>query len=99
MDWLDVGDNGPLIAVRAVHFAATAVTTGTVVFRALVAKRVLRTEQAAADRFRAKALGVAWIALAITVASGAIWLLLQAAAMSGLPVSEALTAGVLSTVG
>jgi putative copper resistance protein D len=98
MDWFDVGDDGPLIAVRAVHFAATAVTTGTVVFRAMVAKRVLGAEQAAAERFRVKALGVAWIALGITVASGAIWLLLQAAAMSGLPVSEAMTAGVLSTV-
>jgi putative copper resistance protein D len=64
----------------------------------MVAKRVLGAEQAAAERFRAKALGVAWIALAITVASGAIWLLLQAAAMSGLPASEAMTAGVLSTV-
>jgi putative copper resistance protein D len=98
MDWFDVGDDGPLIAVRAVHFAATAVTTGAVVFRMMVAKRVIRTEQAAAERVRAQFLGVVWIALALTVASGAIWLLLQAAAMSGLPVSEAMTAGVLSTV-
>ncbi|GAC1335974.1 MAG: copper homeostasis membrane protein CopD [Bradyrhizobium sp.] len=98
MDWWDVGDNGPLIAVRAVHFAATAVTTGTVVFRTMVAKGVLGSEQAAAGRFRTKVLGVAWIALALAVASGVIWLLLQAAAMSGLPVSEATTAGVLSTV-
>src|SRR4030081_2130258 len=96
MDWLDVGDNVPLIAVRAVHFAATAVTTGTVVFRAMGAKRVLGTEKAAAERFRVKALGVAWIALALTVASGAIWLLLQAAAISGLAGSEAVTLGGLS---
>jgi putative copper resistance protein D len=98
MDWLDVGDNGPLIAVRAIHFAATAVTTGTVVFRAMVARRVLGPEQAASERFRVKALGVVWIALAVTVASGAIWLLLQAEAMSGLALSEAMTANVLSTV-
>ena len=37
MVWLDVGDDGPLIAVRAIHFAATAVMTGPVVFRAIVA--------------------------------------------------------------
>jgi putative copper resistance protein D len=41
---------------------------------------------------------VVWIALTIAVASGAIWLLLQAAAMSGLPVGEAMKPDVLSTV-
>jgi putative copper resistance protein D len=98
MDWFDVGDNGPLIAIRAIHFAATALTTGTVVFWTMVTKPLFRSEPAAAGRFRVKALGVAWIALAITAASGVIWLLLQAAAMSGLPVGEAMTASVLSTV-
>jgi putative copper resistance protein D len=98
MDWLDAGDNGPLIAVRAIHFAATAVMTGTVVFRAMVAGPLLRSEQAAAGRFRAQSLGVVWTALAIAAASGVIWLLLQAAAMSGLPVGEAMTPSTLSTV-
>src|ERR1700736_3318696 len=98
MDWFDVGDNGPLIAIRAIHFAATAVTTGAVVFWTMVTKPLFRFEPAAAGRFRVKALGVAWIALAITAASGVIWLLLQAGAMSGLPVGEAMTPGVLSTV-
>jgi putative copper resistance protein D len=98
MDWFDVGDNGPLIAVRAIHFAATAVTTGTVVFWMMVTKPLFRSEPAAAGRFRIKARGVAWIALAITAASGVIWLLLQAGAMSGLPVGEAMTPSVLSTV-
>ena len=45
-----------------------------------------------------KPFGVAWIGLAITAASGVIWLLLQAAAMSGLPLDEAMTPDVLSTV-
>jgi putative copper resistance protein D len=98
MNWFDVGDNGPLIAIRAIHFAATAVTTGTVIFWMMVTKPLFRSEPAAAGRFRVKALGVAWIALAITAASGVIWLLLQAGAMSGLPVGEAMTPSVLSTV-
>lgn len=98
MVWFDAGDNGPLIAVRAIHFAATAVTAGTLVFRTVVAKRATRSEQAAAERFRSQTLGVAAMALAATVASGLIWLFLEAAAMSGLPLGEAMTSEVLSTV-
>ena len=41
---------------------------------------------------------MAWTGLAVSVASGVIWLLLQAASMSGLPFGEAMTPGVLSTV-
>jgi putative copper resistance protein D len=43
-------------------------------------------------------LRVAWIALAVTLLSGAGWLLLQAVSMSGLPPGEAMTSQVLSTV-
>jgi putative copper resistance protein D len=98
MVWFDAGDNGPLIAIRAIHFAATAVAAGTLVFRTVVAKRAMRSEQAAAERFRSQTHCAASIALATTVASGLIWLLLEAAAMSGLPLGEATTPDVLSTV-
>ena len=47
---------------------------------------------------RTQTLRVAWIGLAISVASGVIWLLLEAASMSGLPFGEAMTSDVLSTV-
>jgi putative copper resistance protein D len=40
----------------------------------------------------------AWLGLAIAVASGAVWVALQAAAMSGLSLREAVTADILSTV-
>jgi putative copper resistance protein D len=96
MDWLAAG--GPLIAVRAIHFAATAVITGTVVFRTVIAKSALPPEQALAKKFQAQSQRVAWIALAITLLSGVIWLLLQAVSMSGLPPDEAMTPEVLSTV-
>jgi putative copper resistance protein D len=98
MDWFGAGFDGPLIAIRAIHFAATAVTTGTLVFRSAVAKPALGSEDAIARLFRAQNLRVAWIGLAVTVVSGVIWLLLQAGSMSGLPLGEAMTTDVLLTV-
>lgn len=96
MEWLAAA--GPLIAVRAIHFAATAVITGTLVFRTVVAKSALPPEPAVAEKLRAQSLRVAWIALAVALLSGVIWLLLQAVSMSGLPPDEAMTSQVLSTV-
>jgi putative copper resistance protein D len=98
MDWFGATDNLPMIATRAIHFAATATVTGTLVFRAVVANPALRSQPAAAKPFRTQTLRVAWIGLAITGLSGVIWLLLQAASMSGLPLREAVTAEVLATV-
>jgi putative copper export protein len=98
MDWFGAGGNGPLVVIRAIHFAATAITAGTLVFRALLAKPAWRSDEAVARFFRTQTLDVAWIGLAITVASGVIWLLLQAVSMSGLPLGEAMTSSVLLTV-
>jgi putative copper resistance protein D len=90
--------NDSLIVIRAIHFAATALTTGTLVFRAVVADPALLSAEAVATVMRTQIRRVAWVGLAITVVSGAIWLLLEAVAMSGLAFSEAITADVLSTV-
>jgi copper resistance protein D len=98
MDWLGDGVNGPLAIVRAVHFAATATTAGTLIFRAVVAEPASRSAQAAALVVGTQNLRVAWVSLAIGVASGAIWLLIQAAAMSGLSLKEAMADDVLSVV-
>jgi putative copper resistance protein D len=98
MDWFGAGGNGPLIVVRAIHFAATAITTGALVFRAVVARPALDSEQAVARLVRTQTLIVAWIGLAIAVASGMVWLLFQATSMSGLPLGEAMTSSVLLTV-
>jgi len=98
MDWFGTGGNGPLIAVRAIHFAATALMAGSLVFRSLVMKPVSRFDPAAARSVGTQTLHLAWIGLAITLLSGAIWLLLQAVSMSGLPFAEAMTPDVLSTV-
>jgi putative copper resistance protein D len=95
-----VGDsvNDPLIVIRAIHFAATAITTGALMFQAVVAEPALRSAEAVAMAVRTQIRRVAAIGLAITAASGAIWILLEAAAMSGLPFSEAIAANVLLTV-
>jgi copper resistance protein D len=98
MDWFGAAVDGPLIATRAIHFAATAVTAGSLVFRTVVAAPALRSEPAVAKTFHRQTLRVAWIALAITMASAVPWLLLQAAAMSGQPFGEAMTSDVLLTV-
>lgn len=90
--------NDPLIVIRAIHFAATAITTGTLMFQAVVAVPALHSAETAAAAVRTQIRGVAGISLAITGASGAIWVLLEAAGMSGLPFSEAITGDVLSTV-
>ena len=64
----------------------------------MVAKPALQSDEAAAKGWRTQSLRIAWIALAVTLLSGAIWLLLQAVSMSGLPPGEAMTSQVLSTV-
>jgi putative copper resistance protein D len=96
MDWFGAG--GALIAVRAIHFAATAVTAGTLVFRTMVARPASGPDPSSAKLLQAQTLRVAWIALAIALLSGAIWFLLQAVSMSGLPLPEAMTSRVLLTV-
>ena len=96
MDWSAVG--APLVAMRAVHFAATAITAGNMLFRTVIAEPVLHSEANSATVFRSQAQRVSYCGLAIAVISGAIWLLLESASMSGLPLRDALTADVLSTV-
>ena len=85
MDLFGAGVNGPLIVARAIHFAATAITAGSLVFGAVVARPALGSGEAEARLLRRQTLVVAWIGLAIAAASGVIWFLLQAAAMSGTP--------------
>jgi len=88
--------NEALVAVRAIHFASTAMTAGVLVCFAIVADPVLR---AAAPEARStlwtQSLRIAWAGLALTVLSGAAWVLVQTAAMSGRPLAEAVADGVV----
>jgi putative copper resistance protein D len=98
MDWLGAPVDGPLVAIRAVHFFATAVTAGSLIFRAVVAEPALRSTRGDTAVVRPQNLLTAWTALVIAAVSGAVWLQLQAASMSGLPLGEAMTSAVLLTV-
>jgi copper resistance protein D len=98
MDALGADIDGPLVVVRAIHFAATAVAAGALIFRAAVAEPSLHSTPEATAVVRSQIRLIAWIALAIAAATGMIWFQLQAAAMSGLPFGEAMTSDVLSAV-
>ena len=98
MNWLGAGVDGPLVVIRGVHFAATAVMTGTLIFREVVAEAASCSARPAAIIVRTQTLRVAWIFLAVAAASGMIGLLLAAASMSGLSFGESMTLDVLSTV-
>jgi copper resistance protein D len=87
-----------LIVVRAIHFAATAVTAGILIFRVMVAEPALRLARPAVFRFDVQTLRLARIGLAISMGSGVAWLLLEAPAMSGLSFADAMTGETIGTV-
>ncbi|TMJ47556.1 MAG: copper homeostasis membrane protein CopD [Alphaproteobacteria bacterium] len=91
-------DNGAMIATRAIHFAATAIVTGTLVFPAVVANPALKSQEAAAKLFRMQTRYVAWISLAATVISGLAWVLLLTMSLSDESLGEAITSGALRDV-
>jgi copper resistance protein D len=98
MDWLGAAIDGPLVAIRAIHFASTAISAGALIFRAMVAEPALRSTPEATTILRSQIRLIASIGLAIAAATGVVWFLLQAAAISGLPFGEAMTSDVLSAV-
>ena len=98
MDWLGAGIDGPLVVIRALHFAASAMTSGILVFRALVIDAAAAPSTPARAIVGAQTLRLAWFCLALSLVTGMIWLLLEATSMSGLSFAEAVTGKVLSTV-
>jgi putative copper resistance protein D len=90
-----------MVFERAIHFAATILAAGIVFFVAFVAEPALR--KAANDTRLARAIltRLRWIALlslAFAVVSGAAWLVLTAASMSGQSVADVFSQDVLWTV-
>jgi putative copper resistance protein D len=91
----------PLIYARAIHFAATMLVAGVVLFAAFVAAPAWRgapSNCTVAIKVRARVAVIAWIGLALAAISGAAWLVLTAAGMSGQPAVQAFGDGVLWTV-
>jgi copper resistance protein D len=98
MNDFSVDIHGPMAAARAIHFAATALTAGSLWFRAAVATPASRSAPEESVVIDAQIRWIAWIGLIVTVVSGAIWLLLQTSSMSGETYGEAVMSGALVTV-
>ena len=91
--------NGPLVAVRAIHFAATLMLAGTVIFGALISGPVLRwTEDAASAALRSRLLRIAWLGFGVAMISGVAWLVLLAAQISDRAPAQVFSAGILEPV-
>jgi putative copper export protein/mono/diheme cytochrome c family protein len=90
-----------LLAVRAVHLAATVAAGGTILFRLWVAAPAVRRGGASLPwvaRLDAQLGRIAWGSLALVVVSAAGWLVLVAADMSDRPLGAVLSADVMPTV-
>jgi copper resistance protein D len=90
--------DGPMIVVRAIHFAATAVTAGALIFRAVVAEPALGSQHQASAIVRSQIRAVAWTGLAVAMASGLTWVLLVTMSLSGEGLGEAVMSGALRDV-
>jgi putative copper resistance protein D len=92
--------NGPLVAARAVHLAATLLLTGGLAFRCFVAVPMPHTKAGAAiaARLRPRLAWMIWAALAAALVSGAAWLVLLASEIGGEPSANVLSDGVAWTV-
>lgn len=90
----------PLVAVRAIHYVATALAAGIVFFEWLVAGPSLPAGQSSQlmIRFRDRMALCLWLSLAVAVISAAAWLLLVAANIVERPLSEVVQDGTAWTV-
>jgi len=79
----------PLIFVRAVHFAATVLASGTVAFLVLVAGPAARAKNPPGfANLRGQLITLTWIALVVAVLSGAAWLVLLASDILGASIAD-----------
>jgi copper resistance protein D len=92
--------NDLLIYARAVHFAATIMAAGVVIFAVCIAGPALRKspDGALAATLRRRFAWTAWISLVFCVLSGASWFILTATSMSGQPLAQIYSQDVLWTV-
>jgi copper resistance protein D len=82
----------PLAYVRAIHFAATIIAAGIVIFDVTIATPALGvatgTLDGATERLRSRWFWLVWVSLAVAAVSGAIWLVLLAAEIYAAPIAE-----------
>jgi putative copper resistance protein D len=85
--------------VRATHFGATMLVMGGVIFDAFIAAPAFRATAAPVGaRVRSRLAVLAWVGLAVTVLSGAAWLVLLSERMSDLSFAEVFAQGAVWTV-
>jgi putative copper resistance protein D len=91
----------PLIWVRAIHFAATILVSGVMLFAILIAEPTFRKADGGGQLspgIRVRLTWLAWVALIVVLLSGAAWLFCVAAQMADLPLPETLTDPAVWTV-
>jgi copper resistance protein D len=98
MDWSTDGPHAALVGVRAVHFGATALLAGALLFRAAVAAAPADASTAASALVDRQTRWTAGCALAASLASGLAWFAVTAAEMGGLPFGEAIKPDVLQMI-
>lgn len=98
MSWPEAGLGDGLIAVRAVHFAASAIAAGALIFRSVVAEPAAVVAPEALPVLAAQVRLVAWTSFVAAVVTGLGWLLLATMQITGASLWEALMQDGLSTV-
>lgn len=92
----------PLAYVRAVHFAATIIAAGVVIFDVAVAMPAFIAAAGVIDRdierLRSHWAWLVWVSLAVAAASGVIWLVLLAADIYAAPIAQIWRDGGMWTV-
>ena len=85
----------PLVAARAVHFAAVMMLEGAIVFRFVVADPILGAADGEEQRVLRRLLAwTVWLGLLVGVVSGAAWLILLAGRIRGLAPAATISEGV-----
>jgi putative copper resistance protein D len=95
---LGVEIDGPLVLTRAIHFAASALVGGCLIFRSLVAEPALRPSTDGYRIVQSRLAALIWAALAVAVVSGLVWLMLETMSMAGLTSGEAMRSGTMLVV-
>src|ERR1700688_5230397 len=98
MSWFGAEIDGPMVVTRTVHFAASAITAGALIFRWLVAEPALRAAPAAGALVHTKIRATAAIGLAVAAVSGLVWVLLLTMSLSDESPGEAVISGALRDV-